>query len=171
VGSAIAAAPAPAPAAPAAEDPRARAARRAAELREHGSTDDGSDKFYINPRIVPDGWTYEYRRFTVMGAQDPSYQVTLATKGWEAVPASRHPELMPLGYTGNTIERKGMILMERPKEITDEAKSRDYRNARDLVRAKEAQISGAPPGTFDRTNKGSPLAKVTKSYESIAIPD
>lgn len=155
------------------EDPRIRAARRAEQLREHrgSSGDDGVDKFYIDPRIVPDGWSYEYRMFTVLGKEDPSYQVGLAQKGWEPVPAHRHPELMPVGYKGSTILRDGLMLMERPKEITDEAKAADYRRARDQVRAKEEQIGGAPPGTFERNNKGIPLASVKKSYESIPIPE
>src|SRR5271156_6877177 len=77
-------------------DPMERARRRAAELREHGSFDPGSDKFSFDVSMIPAGWSYEWKRFTVMGAHDPSYQVSLAQRGWEAVPASRHPEMMPL---------------------------------------------------------------------------
>ena len=40
------------------EDPRARAARRAAELRGNiGDMDEGTDEFFIPPHLVPDGWT------------------------------------------------------------------------------------------------------------------
>lgn len=155
------------------EDPRTRAARRAAELHEHlgaGMDDDGVNEFYIDPRIIPDGWSYEYKRRTVLGAEDPSYQVSLAMKGWEAVPASRHPELMPDSYKGVAIERKGMILMERPAVITEEARARELRKATGQVRQKEQQLSGAPAGQFERDNKGSPLVKVGKSYEQIPIP-
>jgi len=150
------------------EDPRTRAARRAAELREHGSlNDDGVDEFYIDPRIIPDGWSYEYKRYTVLGAQDPSYQVSLALKGWEAVPARRHPELMPDNYTGNTIERKGMILMERPAEITNESKARELRKAREQVGSKEAQLKGMPAGP---NSPFEPNSKIARSYETIAVP-
>lgn len=157
------------------EDPRTRAARRAAELREHlgaGLDDDGINEFYIDPRIIPDGWSYEYKRFTVLGAQDPSYQVSLSMKGWEPVPASRHPELMPDNYHGDAIERKGMILMERPAEITQEAIAREHRKAVSQVRQKEQQLNGTPAGTFERDNKGTPLVKVNRSYEAlIPIPE
>ena len=155
------------------EDPRTRAARRAAELHEHlgaGMDDDGVNEFYIDPRIIPDGWSYEYKRYTILGAQDPAYQVSLAMKGWEAVPASRHPELMPDNYKGVTIERKGMILMERPAVITEEAKARELRKAVSQVRQKEDQLNGAPPGTLPRDNKGTPMANVKRSYEAIPIP-
>ena len=154
------------------EDPRTRAARRAAELRDHLGDDlgDGVDEFYIDPRIIPDGWSYEYKRYTLLGAQDPSYQVQLARGGWDTVPAHRHPELMPDNWKGQTIERRGMILMERPKEITEQVKARELRKAREQVGTKEAQLSGAPPGQFDRDNKGDRLVKIRKSYESIPIP-
>src|ERR1700676_2790894 len=60
------------------EDPRARAARRALELREQrgGDMDDGVDKFYIDPRIIPDGWSYEWKALTVLGKENPGYQVS-----------------------------------------------------------------------------------------------
>ena len=151
------------------EDPRTRAARRAAELREHlGTMDQGTDEFYIDPRIIPDGWSYEYKRYTVLGLQDPSYQVSIAQRGWEAVPASRHPELMPDNYVGQTIERKGMILMERPMEITKEVQDLEKRKAREQVGQKEQQLKGMPAGAnspFEPAGN-----KIGRSYETIAVP-
>lgn len=154
------------------EDPRARAARRALELHEQAtSDDDGVDKFYVDPKTIPDGWSYEWKTFTVLGKENPSYQVAMAHKGWEAVPRSRHPQLMPINYQGETIEREGMVLMERPLEITQEAKARDLRIARAQVRGKEEQLGGTPNGTFERSNKDQPLVKVKKSYEAVPIPE
>lgn len=164
----------PAPAEqPDSNDPRARAAARAAQLREHlgEGLGEGTDEFYIDPDIIPDGWSYEWKRETVLGQPDPSYQVALAQRGWEPVPASRHPHLVPPGWTGVHILRKGCILMERPKEITDEVRAQDNRRAREQVRQKEAQLGAAPPGTFERDNKGNPLATIKKSYEAIPIPE
>lgn len=155
------------------EDPRARAARRAMELREQtsASDDDGVDKFYIDPKMIPDGWSYEWKTFTVLGKENPSYQVAMAHKGWEAVPRSRHAHMMPHNYQGETIEREGMILMERPLEITQEAKARDLRIARAQVRGKEEQLGGAPTGTFERANKDQSLVKVKKTFEHVPIPE
>jgi hypothetical protein len=155
------------------EDPRARAAARAAELREHlgEGLGEGVDEFYIDPRIIPDGWSYEWKRETVHGQPDPSYQVTLAQRGWEPVPASRHKDLVPPGWTGTHIPRKGCVLMERPKEITDEVRTQDNRRASEQVRQKEAQLGASPPGTFERDNKGNSMANIKKSYESIPIPE
>lgn len=154
------------------EDPRARAAARAAELREHLGTNlgEGVDEFYIDPAIIPDGWSYEWKRETVLGQPDPSYQVSLAHRGWEPVPASRHPELVPPGWTGAHIPRKGCLLMERPLEITNDVRAQEQRRARDQVRQKEAQLNSAPPGTFERDNKGNSMASIKKSYEAGSIP-
>ena len=155
------------------EDPRARAARRAAELRDHrnGDMDEGVDEFFIDPADIPEGWSYEWKRRTVLGAEDPAYQVALARAGWEPVQTSRHPSYMPMGGDYPFIERKGMILMERPLEITDDARNAELRKARMQVRQKEAQLNSAESGQFERTNKDQSLVKVRKSYEAIPIPE
>ena len=155
------------------ESPRERAARKAAELRAHrdGTMDDGTDEFFVEPGVIPDGWTYEWKTKTILGAEDPAHQVKLARDGWEAVPANRHPEMMPSGYTGVEITRKGMVLMERPTEITEEVRQLELRRARLQVRAKEEQLSAAPAGQFERSNKGNELAKIKKGYEAMPIPE
>lgn len=155
------------------EDPRVRAARRAAEIRNHlGSMDEGTDEFYIDQNSIPPGWSYEWKRKVVLGKEDPAYQVHLARTGWEPVPASRHPSYMPEGSTSATIERKGMILMERPLELSEEARAIDARRARNQVRQKEAQLNSAPDGTMQRTKSdGTPLASIKKSYEAIPVPN
>lgn len=155
------------------ESPRERAARRVAELRGHDTDlgDDGNDEFFIELGIIPDGWSYEWKARTILGAEDPAHQVALARKGWEIVPASRHPELMPMGYKGVEITRKGMVLMERPMEITQEAQNASLRKARMQMRDKEAQLTQAKGGEFDRTNKGDPLVKINKKYEAMPIPE
>jgi len=155
------------------EDPRTRAARRAAEIMEHlgGDMDDGTDEFYVSPNDIPTGWSYEWKTKSVLGLENPAEMVQLARTGWEAVPAARHPAYMPAGSKDATIERKGMILMERPMEITEQARQIELRKARNQVRQKEAQLSAAPEGQFGRQKSdGSGLVKISKSYEPISIP-
>ena len=150
------------------------AAERAAEIRsgfDGGNMDEGTDDFFIEQEKIPDDWTYEWKRFTVLNQEDPSYQVQLRRQGWEPVPAARHPEMMPVGSKDPTIIRKGMILMERPTAITEELRQIDKKRARDQVRVKEQQLNEAPQGQFERDNKGNKLASVKKSYEAIPIPD
>lgn len=173
IGAAVNSALSKPPAPPVADDPRARAARRAAELAEHaGDHDmDGDDKFYIPPEIIPDGWEYQWKRHTLLGKQDPSYEVQIATKGWEAVPCSRHPFMMPEGHAGQTIEREGMILMEIPKEVADGMRAKELRKARAQVGDKEKQLGAAPPGQFERGTHPNTRPSINKSFESIPIPE
>lgn len=150
------------------EDPRTRAARRAAEIRGNvGNMDEGVDKYRIDPHMIPDGWSYEWKRKSVLGKDDPSYQVELERKGWEPVPAARHPSYMPDGGKYVTIERDGMVLMERPLELTIEARQIEHRKARLQVRNKEEQLNAAPQGHFERDNKGNSMSKISKSYMPI----
>lgn len=149
-----------------------RAAARAAQLLDSGTIDiDTTDKFYLDKSIIPEGWSYEWKTKTVMGAENPAYQVELTRMGWEAVPAKRHPEMMPMDYKGGTIERDGLVLMERPEIITRRVQDRDKKAARDQVRAGEERLNDAPAGQFERANKDNPLAKIKKTMEPIDIPD
>lgn len=153
------------------EDPRSRAAKRAAELRSHlGNLDEGTDDFYVDPESIPDGWTYEWKRHSTYGLEDPAYQVQLARDGWTAVPASRHPEMMPYNTSEETIMRKGLILMECPTEIIAERKMIELRKARDQVRHKEQQLSGTPEGTMTRDH-ARVKPQIKKSFQAMPIPE
>lgn len=147
------------------EDPRAAAARRAAEIRGHlGDLDEGTDEFRAPP--APEGWEYEWKRKVVLGQEDPAYQVQLARMGWEPVPTSRHPEEMPGRGNHPVIERKGMTLMMRPATISEEIRNIDRKKARDQVRAKEAQLTSAPEGHFERDRPS-----IKKGYSPISVPN
>lgn len=152
------------------ESPAERAKRRAAEIRGHlNGIDEGTDEFYIDPSMIPDGWSYEWKRRLLLGAEDPSHNVALYRMGWEPVPLSRHPEMMPRDWRGETIERKGMILMERPLELVEEARQIERRKAVNQVRDKEAQIAGTPDGTLTRDHAQA-RPSIKKGYEPIPIP-
>ena len=154
------------------EDSRDRAAKRAAELRGNMGPlgmDEGTDRFYIDPETIPAGWSYEWKTKTVMGKDDPAQEVEYARKGWEPVPAERHPEMMPKDSRGRAIERDGMVLMERPAEITAEARDIEYRRARNQVRSKEEQLRQTPEGTLTRDHaKAQPV--IRKNHVAMEIP-
>jgi hypothetical protein len=153
------------------EDPRTRAARRSAEIKNHiGNMDEGPDDFYVDPATIPPGWSYEWKRKLNVGAEDPAYQVQLKRMGWEEVPASRHPSYMPTGNKNAYIERKGMVLMERPLDITQESRQIELKKARNQVRQKEQQLNSAPDGQFGRDHE-QVKPRINKSYEAISIPE
>jgi len=129
------------------EDPRAAAARRAAEIRGHlGDMDNGTDEFGLP--TAPDGWTYEWKRKATLGAEDHTHILGLKQKGWTEVPANRHPGEMP--STGTY--------------------SLDLRRARNQVRAKEEQLNGTPEGGLGHRDHAQVKPKIGKSYEAIPVP-
>lgn len=125
---------------------------------------DNADLGYNNKFAIPDepeGWAYGWKRHESFGWEDKSNIVELAQDGWQYVPVSRHPEMMPAGHVGN-IERQGMVLMEIPKRVNDRLVQIRERNAAAVVSEKEIQIGA----TF---NSG--IAKpVTKNMAPI-IPE
>jgi hypothetical protein len=124
------------------------------------------DKFYIDPRDIPDGWDYNWKRYETLGMKDGSYEVELAQAGWEPVDSARHPHMMPLNHNGPII-REGMILMERPAEISNRAKFIELQEARRVVSEKERALGMTPSGTFERDNR---RQVVKKEYIPMEIP-
>lgn len=154
------------------EDHRERARKRVAELRAlHGEDDDQSeifaDKWYAQ---APAGWTYEWKTFSVWNKEYPQYQVALARTGWSPVPAARHRDLTYPGYAAENIIIDGLILMERPQEITDRVRKRERAKAIEQVRSSEAKLNDAPPNTGPRNTHAFNATKLS-SHVGPVIPD
>jgi hypothetical protein len=130
-----------------------------------------NDKFHVPLNLVPPGWTYEWKRVSVIGKEDPAYAIEMREQGWTPVPAERHPEFMPDEHKG-AIARDGLILMERPEELTREAQEEDRVNALLQVRNKEAQLTGAQLGQFERPQNMKILSKTYDAgfTEGVEIP-
>jgi len=126
---------------PATLDSKARAEARIRELRGNPELQAGAgerDKYWAP--TPPDGWTYEWRRVSIVGQPDYDRIRETEQAGWEPVPVSRHPELVAKNYKGDTIENGGLVLYERPSLFTDEARKQEQRTAREAVLVKEAQM-------------------------------
>jgi len=152
------------------EDSRSRAARIAEQIRaqREGREDDGIDEF--KAPAAPPGFAYQWKRKEVMGKEDFSHQNNLIRNGWAPVPASRHPDFMPLGMTGANIEHKGMVLMELPEELVTDARKMDKRRADIQVNQKAAQLEGKSNTLLDSQTEKT-ARKLTRSFSPIAIPD
>jgi hypothetical protein len=133
------------------------------------SRKNSDDKYHIDPAKIPQGWSYEWKRFSTFGQEDRSYMQSLADNGWEAVPCDRHPEMMGNGYSG-PIVRDGMILMERPAQLTREARIEDNEIAREMIRVKERQLRDTPDGTMTRDDPRV-RPRINRSYEPADIPE
>lgn len=148
------------------EQSRARAEARIREIR--GNPDLQGlerDKYYAPP--PPDGFDYQWKLRSVMGQDDNDRIRQVEASGWEPVPLQRHPELMPKGYAGNTIEVGGLVLMERPKFFTDEARAEEKRLAREAVLMKEQQMRDGRAGDLGARQ----VNRFSKTHASIDVPN
>jgi len=148
------------------EQSRARAEARIRAIR--GNPDLQGierDKYYAPP--PPEGFDYQWKLKSVVGQDDNDRIRATEAAGWEAVPRSRHPELMPKNYTGDTIEVGGLVLMERPMMFTLEARNEERRAAREAVLTKERLMKEGRGGDLGPRQ----VNRFSKSHESISVPD
>ena len=135
------------------ETPRIRTRSRKATVAE--------DPFYINREEIPEGLDYEWKRWSVGGVHDPFYIAQQRQQGWEPVPPKRHPNWVPPGYKEPHIVKGGQILMDRPMELTNDAK----RELRDLskqqVREAEQRLGMTAKGELTRDFDGA-RPRITK---------
>jgi hypothetical protein len=151
-----------------------RARKRIAELRaQYGDLDDEDselyqDRFYAE---APPGWTYEWKTHTVFNKPIPHYTVALFRNGWSPVPSHRHRELLYPEYEGDSIIIDGLMLCERPKELTERRRMRERIKATEQVRSSEAKLSEAPPGTAPRDEHRKTRPRVGSTVGPIGVPD
>jgi hypothetical protein len=101
-----------------------------------------------------------------MNEEQHHYIVELSRNGWEPVPLARHPEMMPQGWKGETIEVEGLMLMERPSVLTDEDRAEEVRLAREAVYTKEQQLRSGRDGDLGRRQ----VLNHSKSRSPIDVP-
>lgn len=124
------------------DKPRVRTRRRKATVNE--------DVFFIPIDEIPDGLSYEWKRWSNVGEHDPFYIASLREQGWEPVPPKRHPNWVPPGYNEPHIIKSGMILMDRPMELTEEARRELRQLSKRQVREAEQRLGRTPDGELTR---------------------
>jgi hypothetical protein len=77
-----------------------------------------SDRFLIPEEDKPAGVSFNWKRWSVHGQEDPFYIANMRLQGWEPVNGDDMPGLVPEGHTGPII-KEGVILMARAQELTD----------------------------------------------------
>lgn len=125
----------------------ARASRmaqsRAAESREAGlrkrPETHFQSKLYVPKDKIPANMTYAWVRESTLNEPDPDNMTDRMIRGWQPVPASRHPEMVPPplpGYEGmevQVIRRGGLILCECPtRDVEERNADRDLENIETL---------------------------------------
>lgn len=92
-------------------------------------------KLYVPKHKIPEGMTYSWVRESTLNEPDPDNMTDRMVRGWQPVPASRHPEMVPPplpGYEGmevSVIRRGGLILCEKfTEEVQQSREDRDMEN-------------------------------------------
>ncbi len=132
----------------------------------------------INPFDLPEhfvreinaeGFTLEWKRQSTYNQEDRSYISGLMAQGWTHVPASRYPGRYGSNDQG-AIEHKGMVLMERPTSMTEDARYEEKRKASDQLVMKERSwgVEFKNKSMFDpNTPKAREHTLLRKTYEGV----
>lgn len=120
---------------------------------------------------IPEGSSYEWKRWSNVGAEDPYYIAAQRKQGWEPVDPRRHPSWVPPGYAQPYIIREGLILMERPLELTLEAKDEIRQASRQMVVEAEQRLGMAPKDTLTRDHDGVRPKLVKEYMRQVAVED
>lgn len=139
-----------------------RELNRSAAPRLSRSRKRSEDKYFVDQKIVPRGVSYEWKRMSCYGQPDPDHINNLQDNHWTPVPQDRHPNLV--------VKKDGMILMERPAYLTDEARQEDYDLAIGQVQSVRQNVSDTPQGQFDRNHPSARRATKVSSDYNLAIP-
>lgn len=96
-------------------------------------------KLYVPKDKIPSGMTYAWVRESTLNEPDPDNMTDRMIRGWQPVPANRHPEMVPPplpGYEGlevQVIRRGGLILCECPtRDVEERQADRDLENIETL---------------------------------------
>lgn len=92
------------------------------------------NRFEIDESKIPQGMRYQWKRKSMMGAEDTEHLINLEANGWQPVPQERHPELSGSRMkNGAEIVRGGLVLMEVPIEAAQESVELDRFAAKNQV--------------------------------------
>lgn len=130
---------------------------------------ESEDQFYLPMDEIPEDSTYEWKRLSVMGLEDPFYIARQREQGWEPVMSSRHANWLPPGYDKPHIIKGGLILMERPKELTQEARREERAMSKKQVREAEARLGMTPRGEMTRNFPGINVGVQKEMMRPVAI--
>jgi hypothetical protein len=124
-----------------------------------------NDRLYVDPKLIPPDMTYEWKAKTCFGAPtDPMHWQDLLENHWKPVPKERHP--------GVVVENDGLVLMERPKYLTQEARQEDFDIAREQARKAGLKLLDTPAGQFTRDHPSvRNTAQLNREFGPITIPE
>ena len=149
---------------------------RRQRLQKYG---EGQDRFSIPREMIPEGTDLQWVAYEILGQPAPQERVRFERNGWRAVSADMFDGrfdgmFMEKGHRGE-IRVEGQVLMERPMELTMEARREERAAARSAVGIQEqrlmaGQLDGVTLDTQHSTARAN--TRLTRSVEAgIPVPD
>ncbi len=137
---------------------------------------DSPDRLKIDPSLIPEGMSAQWVTDSVLGQGVPQHRADFERKGWTPVHQDDFDGqfdgmFMPKGKNGE-INVEGLVLMMRPKEMTDKAELQNRRQAYNQVAIKEQALRGGDiPVTLDAQHESARRTnRINKTMERIEIP-
>lgn len=134
------------------------------------------DRFRIDPSLIPDGMSAQWVTNTVFGQEMPHHRADFERGGWTPV----HQDDFDGQFDGMFMSRgkegeinvDGLVLMVRPKEITDKAVRKNKLKAYEQVAIKEQALRGGDlPISLDPSHPSAVRTnKVNRTLERVEIP-
>lgn len=119
-------------------------------LTRRSRTSGGGNDFEIPSHLKRPGWDYEWKTKKVNGAEvDDADLAFYHEQGWRPVPAAAMTGMLSPGSTAKIVERRGMLLMMRPKTLSVQAAAEDYAIAEQQKFDKLMAASAVPIGRSD----------------------
>ena len=117
-----------------------------------------ADRLHIEAKDIPAGMDWQYIRNSVYGKPDPRHVSNMMENHWRPVPASKVPP-------GVLAEIDGLVLCERPKYLSEEAKQEGYEIALSEVDRVRGAMMDTPANQFTRNHPSvQRIARVDTSY-------
>lgn len=140
--------------------------------------EESENPLHIDPGLIPDGMSLQWVTTTVRGQDFSRHRARFEQRGWTPVHQSDFEGqfdglFMQKGKEGE-ITYDEMVLMARPKAMTEKAHRQDKRRAQEQVAIKEQALTGGDmPGVSLDSQHISALGsnRIRKSVERIDIPD
>ena len=121
------------------------------------------NRFDVDVNEIPHGMTYEWKVKTVNGKEAREQIIAWRLNGWKEVPAGRHPAFSGESEDSTAcIERGGLVLCERPQELTAESKAMEREAAKDQVQSQLDRLAGRA-----RDTQSTRVTKLDKSWTPI----
>lgn len=140
------------------------------------SEEETPDKLKISPHLIPAGMSAQWVTDSVYGQGVPQHRAEFERKGWTPVhqddfDGQFNGMFMPKDKPGE-INVEGLVLMMRPKELTERARKVDKQRAYDQVRIKENAMRGGdlPVSLDPRHPSAISTNRITKTMERIVVP-